>query len=79
MATNGNGILTEAEAAQMIAGLKPQTLSKWRLRHRGPKFLKLGGKVRYRVTDIQAWMDSCLIDPALLPPTARKHSKRKAA
>jgi hypothetical protein len=74
-----NGILTEAQAAAMIVDLKPQTLAKWRLRRRGPKYLKLGGKIRYTVTDIQAWMDASRIDPALQPPAIRKHIKRRKA
>ena len=74
-----NGILTEAEAAEMIVDLKPQTLAKWRLRRKGPCFLKLGGKIRYKVTDIQEWMDSCRVDPTKLPIPVRKHIKRKKA
>jgi predicted DNA-binding transcriptional regulator AlpA len=74
-----NGILTEAEAAAMIVDLKPQTLAKWRLRRKGPKYLKLGGKIRYRVIDIQEWMEASLIDPAAQPLPVRKHVKRKAA
>lgn len=75
------GILTEAEAeaASMIVDLKPQTLAKWRLRHKGPAYLKLGGKIRYRVIDIQEWMDASRIDPSKLPAPARKHIKRKKA
>ena len=74
-----NGILTEAEAAAMIVDLKPQTLAKWRLRRKGPKYLKLGGKIRYRVIDIQEWMEASLSDPAAQPLPVRKHVKRKAA
>ena len=74
-----NGILTEAEAAEIIVDLKPHTLAKWRLRRKGPKYLKLGGKIRYRVIDIETWMEASLIDPALQPPAIRKHVKRKAA
>jgi hypothetical protein len=70
------GILTEAEAASMIVDLKPQTLAKWRLRHKGPAYLKLGGKIRYRVIDIQEWMDASRIDPATQAAKPRKHTKR---
>jgi hypothetical protein len=71
-----NGILTEKEAAEMIVDLKPQTLAKWRLRHKGPAYLKLGGKIRYRVIDIQTWMEQSRIDPAKQPAPVRKHTKR---
>jgi hypothetical protein len=76
---NPQGILTEREAAELILNMKPQPLAKWRLRHMGPPFLKLGGRVRYNVTDIQAWMESCRIDPAKQPLPVRKHVKRKRA
>jgi hypothetical protein len=71
------GILTEKEAAAMIVDLKPQTPAKWRLRRKGPKYLKLGGKIRYRVIDIQEWMEASLVDPASQPPIKRKHVRRK--
>jgi predicted DNA-binding transcriptional regulator AlpA len=71
-------LLTEREAAAMIADLKPATLSKWRRRRKGPRYLKLGSKVRYRLTDIEEWTAAQLIDPAQQPATLRKH-RRKAA
>jgi hypothetical protein len=74
-----NEILTEAEAAKKIVDLKPQTLAKWRLRGKGPAYLKLGGKIRYRKTDIETWMQLCRIDPAAQPARPRKHIKRKKA
>jgi hypothetical protein len=78
--TEPSGILTEKEAAEMIAGLKPGTLAKWRMRRRGPCYHKLGGRIRYKVADIQAWIDSSRVDPAAQPaPARRKHHKRKAA
>ena len=72
-----SGILTEREAAAMIVDLRPQTLAKWRLRRKGPKYLKLGGKIRYRVIDIEQWMQASLVDPAAQPAPKRKHVKRK--
>jgi len=72
-------ILTEKEAAEMIVDLKPGTLAKWRTRRKGPKYLKLGGKVRYRTIDIQEWIEANLIDPAAQPAPKRKHTKHKKA
>jgi predicted DNA-binding transcriptional regulator AlpA len=70
-------ILTEKEAAAMIVDTKAGTLAKWRLRRTGPAYLKLGGRVRYRAEDIEAWMDSCRINPTEQPAPKRKHTKRK--
>jgi len=34
-------------------GLSPRTLERWRWLRQGPVYFKLGGKVAYRVTDIE--------------------------
>lgn len=36
-------------------GLSPRTLERWRWIGTGPAFLKIGGRVAYRVEDIEAW------------------------
>ena len=38
-------------------GLAPGTLDRWRQRGKGPRFLKIGGHVVYRLCDIQAYED----------------------
>lgn len=41
-------------------GVPEATLAQWRyLGENGPPFLKLGGRVRYRRSDLDAWLDSC--------------------
>jgi hypothetical protein len=35
--------------------LSPRTLERWRWTGKGPSFLKLGGRVVYRLEDIAAW------------------------
>ena len=41
--------------AQLAArwGVSPRTLERWRWRGQGPRFLKLGGRVAYRLSDIE--------------------------
>ena len=36
-------------------GISPKTLERWRWRGQGPKFLKLGGRIAYRLEDIEAF------------------------
>ena len=48
-------ILTVAEAAEYL-GLAQSTLNKWRCIGGGPKYLKMGKAVRYRMIDIQKWL-----------------------
>jgi hypothetical protein len=35
--------------------LSPRTLERWRWRDQGPAYLKLGGRVLYRLEDIEAF------------------------
>ena len=36
-------------------GFSPRTLENWRCRGEGPRFLKIGGKVVYRLQDVEAF------------------------
>jgi len=61
MATNPTGLpqryLRTPEAARFV-GLSIRTLEKHRIYGTGPRYSKLGGRVVYRVEDLQAWVDS---------------------
>jgi predicted DNA-binding transcriptional regulator AlpA len=51
-------LVDEREAAAILGGLKPQTLACWRLRGDGPAFCKIGRAVRYRLSDLAAYIKS---------------------
>ena len=52
------GLLTRREAAAYL-GLKEQTLATWASTKRyGLKYIKAGRCVRYRVRDLEAFLDS---------------------
>ena len=53
-------IFTTSEAADYVR-LKKPTLERFRLTGEGPKFLKLGGAVRYRRPDLDAWLETRII------------------
>lgn len=36
-------------------GISPRTLERWRWVGEGPRFLKIGGLVRYRLEDVEAY------------------------
>lgn len=60
MATANNSIetlLNEHDVAR-ITGLSVASVRRWRLFRQGPKYLKIGAAVRYRIEDIRAWLDS---------------------
>jgi predicted site-specific integrase-resolvase len=34
-------------------GMSPQTLARWRCEGRGPQYMKIGGKILYRLQDVE--------------------------
>lgn len=53
-------ILNTREAAAYTRLGKP-TLERFRLTGEGPRFAKLGSAVRYRRSDLDAWLESRLV------------------
>lgn len=53
-------LLDETSAAQLL-NLRPRTLTRWRFERKGPTFVKLGGAVRYRSTDLEAFVSRNLV------------------
>lgn len=48
--------LSPNEAAALL-GVAPGTLANWRHRGGGPRFVKVGSRVRYRACDVEEWLD----------------------
>ena len=52
-------LVDAATAGQLLGGLTTKTLANARWRGDGPRFLKVGGLVRYQVRDLAAYLESC--------------------
>lgn len=51
--------LLSPETLAKILGVQKATLTKWRNRRRGPKFVPLGNNtIRYRAHDVELWLKS---------------------
>jgi len=50
--------LEPREAADHLGGVPVQTLARWRSEGAGPPWIKLVGRVRYDVHDLEAWIAS---------------------
>lgn len=48
----------DTDGAAERLGVTPETLRNWRWRGDGPPFVKLGRAVRYRLSDLSAWLDA---------------------
>ena len=51
-------LLSDIDLARYL-GVSVATLRKWRIRKLGPVWLKLGSLVRYRLSDVHAYLDGC--------------------
>lgn len=49
------------EAAKYLE-LSTSTLDKMRVEGRGPRYLKIGGRVFYRLTDLDAYIEAAVIE-----------------
>lgn len=54
-------LLTENEAAAVLC-LSVKTLRTWRCRKSGPRYIKLGGAVRYAISDLGEYVQQCARD-----------------
>ncbi len=39
-------------------GITPETAANWRYRGQGPRYLLVGRRIRYRLTDLAEWLDA---------------------
>ena len=49
-------VLLTPQGAAKLLGLAEQTLARWRVRGEGPRYQKLGGRVRYSATELERWV-----------------------
>jgi len=52
-----------AKQASRYIGIAESTLRLWRARATGPRFFKAGKLIRYRVVDVNDWIESKLSEP----------------
>ena len=55
-------LLTTDQAADILK-LKPVTLKKWRVVGTGPPYIRLGGAIRYRQSDLLEYVERATITP----------------
>lgn len=56
MTESNDQLLTPAELAEYLA-LPISTIYRWNYHDKGPRRCKIGKHVRYRMTDVQRWLD----------------------
>lgn len=56
-------LIRDSQVAE-IFGTTTGVVRNWRWRRRGPRYVKMGASVRYRVADVRAYLASVTVDPA---------------
>ncbi|MGB9435756.1 MAG: helix-turn-helix domain-containing protein [Candidatus Acidiferrum sp.] len=67
----------DTKQAAPVVGLAPATLARWRIRGKGPRYVKGKGKkspVSYRMSDLLAWIEGHVVDPEA-GPTAKARKR----
>jgi len=54
-------MLTEKQVATMLS-ITQQTLRNWRQQGKGPKYVKVGGSIRYRYTDVELYLEKNAVE-----------------
>lgn len=70
-------LLSEAELSE-LTGVPVPTLIDWRYRRKGPAFVKLGARVRYRESDVEAWLAERTVATSDMPATSRRTSRLRS-
>ena len=52
----GSEVYLDTKQAAAYCNLHTRTLKRWRSTGAGPRFIKQGRKVLYRLSDLEAWM-----------------------
>ena len=55
--------LREAAAAAYCGDFAPQTFRVLRHQGRGPSYYRVSGKIFYKISDLDLWLESCRVEP----------------
>ena len=56
--TTDDPLHTAKEVSEILGGVPVKTLARWRWTEEGPRYVRMGKHVRYRRSDLAAWIDS---------------------
>jgi len=60
---NTNDVILSGDDAGKYIHTKPKTLANWRTFNRGPAYVKIGGRVFYKQSALDKWIDDRTIVP----------------
>jgi excisionase family DNA binding protein len=61
--TDPDSLVTEVQAAKFL-NISIRTLQAWRIKLAGPRFVRVGRAIRYRRSDLIAWIEANIVGQA---------------
>jgi excisionase family DNA binding protein len=55
--TDPDSLVTEVQTAELL-NISIRTLQAWRIKLAGPRFVRVGRAIRYRRSDLTAWIEA---------------------
>jgi excisionase family DNA binding protein len=55
--TDPDSLVTEVQTAELL-NISIRTLQAWRIKSAGPRFVRVGRAIRYRRSDLTAWIEA---------------------
>lgn len=55
--------IDDTAATAAYIGKPPRTLDQWRYLGKGPAYVRVGGSIRYRRSDVDRWLDEQTVRP----------------
>jgi excisionase family DNA binding protein len=71
-------LLTESEVAARLR-VSLACLRRWRLERRGPRFLKVGSRVRYPVEELDRWIEALPAGGSVSPANSERKVRHAVA
>lgn len=71
-------LLTEPEVAERLR-VSLACLRRWRLERRGPRFLKLGSRVRYPAEELDRWLETLPVGGTVAGGPVSRHARGATA
>ena len=65
--TDPDQLMNAEQAAEYLRHCS-HTLANWRSLRRGPRYVRVGRRVMYRLSSLRDWLAAHEVDPAALPP-----------
>ena len=57
-------IVVDTMGAAEYLGLHPRTLDNWRSQGRGPRYLRVGRRIVYRIAHLEDYLESRVVEPS---------------